>query len=74
MDVDTTLIRIFADGTEFRSTCPTADYRPVVRVIVDGHKRIVQEIVEKPSVLEPKKFKNEVWVTVREQSSTPAQA
>ena len=72
MDVATTLIRIVVDGKELRSTCATADHLPVVRGIIEGHDWIVQEIVERPSVLEPEKFEKEVWVTVQEKSDKAA--
>ena len=74
MEVSTTLIRIFVDGEERKSTCATADYVQVVRGIVEGHDWIVQEIVEKPSELEPEKFEKEVWVTVQKRSGKTAEA
>ena len=75
MEVATTLIRIFVDGEERRSTCATADYPHVVRGIVEKNNWIVQKIVEKPNTVEPEKnFEKEVWVTVQETAGTTVQA
>ena len=68
------MIRIFVDGLERRSSCPTADDPHVVRGIIEEHGWIVQEIVEQPSKLEPDRFEKEVWVTVREKSGTTTQS